>query len=455
MVGGGMAGLLAARVLADRYAEVTIVDRDDLPEAAVARRGVPQAHHAHALLARGEQVLEELFPGLTADLAAAGAVTGDVLADTRMYLSGHRLRPACSGLVAVSASRAVLESQVRVRVRALPSVRIQKRCDAVGLARAAAGRAVTGVRVLRRADHSAEEVLDADVVVDASGRTSRAPSWLQALGIRGSEEERLALDVAYATRRYRLGRDALGGDLAVLHGLTPDHPRGGVLAIIGDDEAMLTLAGVIGDRPPRDPGGFDAFAASLRFPDIHDAIRNAEPLDDPVTYRFPASVWRHYERVPDLPDGFGVMGDGTCSFNPVYGQGMTIAALQAVALRRHLERHRRLRARRFARELAKVVRPPWQMATGADLVFPGVGRPRTRTQRLLGGYVARIHATAARDPDVARAFVRVSGLVDGPQALLRPSTVWRVLRPGQPPTARPSQSQGPAAASTRSEGPSG
>jgi 2-polyprenyl-6-methoxyphenol hydroxylase-like FAD-dependent oxidoreductase len=428
VLGAGIAGLLAARVLADRYADVTVIDRDELPEGVEPRRGVPQARHAHALLARGQQLLEQLFPGFTDELAADGALIGDVLGETRMYLSGHRLRSASSGLVAVSASRALMEGHLRARVRELPNVHLLGRCDALGLTSTSDGRTVTGVRLLRRADHSAEEVLQAEVVIDTTGRTSRAPAWLRALGLDGPDEERLPIDVTYATRRYCLGADALGGDLAVLHGLTPDHPRGGVLALVGRGEAMLTLAGILGDRPPTDAEGFAAFAASLRFPDIQDTVRDAEPLDDPVPYRFPASVWLHYERLRQIPDGFAVMGDGMCSFNPIYGQGISIAALEAVALRRHLERHGRIRSRRFHRQLARLLRSPWQMATGADLSFPGLEEGPGRLQRVLGAYINRVHAAAAHDETVACSFVYVAGLVDPPQKLLRPLVVSRVLR---------------------------
>ena len=191
---------------------------------------------------------------------------------------------------------------------------------------------------------------------------------------------------------------------------------------------MLTLVGILGDRPPTDADGFAAFAASLRFPDIHETVRDAEPLDDPVPYRFPASVWRHYERLRQIPEGFAVMGDSMCSFNPIYGQGMSIAALEAVALRRHLERHGRVRSRRFHRQLARLLRPPWQMATGADLIYPGLEEGRSRPQRLLGAYINRLHAAAAHDKTVARSFVYVAGLVDPPQKLLRPLVVSRVFR---------------------------
>jgi 2-polyprenyl-6-methoxyphenol hydroxylase-like FAD-dependent oxidoreductase len=427
VLGAGVAGLLAARVLADFYGEVTLVDRDDLPTGTEPRRGVPQGRHAHALLARGQQLLEDFFPGLTAELVAGGARTGDVLGATRMYLSGHRLRSAPSGLVALSASRALLEGRLRARVRDIPGVRVLVRCDAVGLTSVEG--AVTGARLLRRADHSAEEVLDADVVIDATGRGSHAPTWLRAIGVEEPESDRIAIDVAYATRRYRLAADALRGDLAVVHGLTPSHPRGGVLALVEGDEAIVTLAGVLGDRPPTDADDFAGFARSLQFPDIHDALVDADPVDDPVPYRFPAAVWRRYERLRHVPDGFAVIGDSMCSFNPIYGQGMSIAALEAVALRDHLRRHGRLRPRRFHRRLAGVLRPAWQMATGADMALPSFDQQRTAGQRILGAYVTRLHARGARDAGVARSFVRVSGLVDPPRTLLRPSTAWRVLAP--------------------------
>ena len=173
VVGASMAGMLAAHVLADSYAQVTVIDRDDLPETAAHRHGVPHGRHLHALAARGQQALEELFPGLTAELVAGGAPAGDLLADARFYLSGHRLRQAHSGLVLLCASRPLLESHVRARLRARSNVRLLDRCDVAGLLTGLDGRRVTGVRVLRRADGSAEELLSADLVVDASGRGSR------------------------------------------------------------------------------------------------------------------------------------------------------------------------------------------------------------------------------------------------------------------------------------------
>lgn len=430
VLGASMAGLLAARVLADAYGQVTVIDRDELSETPMHRRGVPHGRHIHGLLARGQQALEELFPGLTAELVAHGVPTGDMLADTRLYLSGHRLRQAHTGLVVLCASRPVLEGHVRARVRALPNLTFLDRCDIVGLATTPDGRRVAGVRVLRRADGSAEQVLGADLVVDATGRGSRTPVWLEALGYSRPQEDQVRIGLGYATRTYRLASDALGGDLAVLQAATPQHPRTGALQMLEGDRWMLTLGGILGDHPPTDPDGFLDFARSLQFPDIYQTIRDAEPLDDPVPFRFPASVRHRYERLDRFPDGLLVMGDAVASFNPIYGQGMSVAALEALTLRRHLERGAAPQPRRFFRDLPRVVDVPWDIAAGGDLIFPGVKGRRTLKSRLVSAYIARLHAAAAHDASLASAFVRVAGLVAPPQTLLRPSIAGRVLRGG-------------------------
>jgi 2-polyprenyl-6-methoxyphenol hydroxylase-like FAD-dependent oxidoreductase len=436
VLGASMAGLLAARVLADTYGQVTVIDRDQLPETSMHRRGVPHGRHLHALAARGQQALEELFPGLTAELVAHGAPIGDLLANGRLYFSGHRLRQAHTGLVLLCASRPFLESHVRARVRALRNVAFLDRCDIGGLAATPDGRRVTGLRVLRPADGSAEELLGADLVVDASGRGSRTPVWLDALGYPRPAREQVRIGLGYTTRTYRLPPDALAGNLAILDAATPQHPRTGALLTLEGDRWMVTLAGILGDHPPTDPAGFLDFARSLRFPDIYETIRDAEPLDDPVPFRFPASVRHRYERLPRFPNGFLVLGDAVCSFNPIYGQGMSVAALEALTLRRHLQQGIEPQPHRFFQDVARVVDVPWDMSAGGDLVFPGVPGRRTLKLRLINTYLARLHAAAAHDADLASAFVRVVGLVAPPQTLLRPTIALRVLRSSQHPAAK-------------------
>jgi len=430
VVGGSIAGLLAARVLTEAYPEVTVVDRDDLVPGSVPRRGVPQARHIHALLAGGQQALEQLLPGLTAELAAHGAPVGDVLGDAQLVFGGHRLARANSGLVAVSASRPLLEDQVRARVRTLPGIAFAPASDAVGLRSSPQQRRITGIRLLRRADGSAAETLDADLVVDATGRGTRSPVWLEALGFDRPDEDRVRVDVAYATRRYRLAPDALDGGLAYLLGPTPQRPRGAALARLEGDVSMLTLFGYRGHHPPTDPTGFNAFLAALRCPDLHDAIHAGTPIDDPAPFRYPANIRRRWERVRRLPDGFVATGDAVCSFNPIYGQGMTVAALQAVALQRCLEHGDRRLTRRFIHTAAKIADHAWKMATGADLAVPNVDGPRTVPLQLVNAYTDRLLRVAATNPTVAVAFIRVAGMVDPLPTLARPTIALRVLRSG-------------------------
>jgi 2-polyprenyl-6-methoxyphenol hydroxylase-like FAD-dependent oxidoreductase len=461
VVGGGIAGLLAARVLAERHFDVRVLDRDDLEDrhGRGARRGVPQGRHIHALLPRGRQILEELFPGLTGQLVDAGAPSGDLLGGARLHLNGHRFARADADLTTVSVSRPCLEGILRVRVRELPNVTFAPACDVLGLATGPDRQRITGVRVLRRADGSAEEVLDSALVVDAMGRGSRTPSWLRQLSYRAPREERIVGDVGYATRHYRLAPDVLGGDWGTLQGPTANNPRGGALARIEGDRWVATLFGLVGEHPSTDPDGFEDFAASLTFPDLNQAIRSGEALDEPVGFRFPASVRRRYERLDRFPHGLLPIGDAVCALNPIYGQGMTVAALQALALREHLGRDGRSEPRRWLRDLARVIDAPWNMVLGGDLALPGVDGPRTARVRLLGAYVGRLHAAATHDARLAIAFTRVMALVDAPTALLRPRTTTRVLlgglraprRASRPePTAR---SASPSGADTHEEVP--
>jgi 2-polyprenyl-6-methoxyphenol hydroxylase-like FAD-dependent oxidoreductase len=434
VVGGGIAGLLAARVLSEHHRDVRILDRDDLgterePQGrSEPRRGVPQGRHIHALLPRGRKVLEELFPGLTEQLIDRGAPSGDLLGDGRLHLGGHRFARVDADLPTVSVSRPFLEDCVRGRVRSLPNVTFGPPTDVLGLVTTTDGQRVTGVRVLRRADGSAEELVDARVVIDAMGRGSRTPNWLTELGYGQPAEERIASDLGYATRHYHLDPEVLGGDWGTLQGPTATLSRGGALARIEGDRWIVTLFGLLGDHPPTDPDGFVEFARSLTFPDLGEALRSGRPLDDPVAYRFHASVRRRYEHLRRFPEGLLPIGDAVCSLNPIYGQGMTVAALQGLELRDHVRNEGAGHPRRWLRQLGRILDAPWDMVVGGDLAVPEVEGSRTAKVRLLGAYVARLHAVAAHDPRLAVAFARVMALVDPPTALLRPAIAARVLR---------------------------
>jgi 2-polyprenyl-6-methoxyphenol hydroxylase-like FAD-dependent oxidoreductase len=429
VLGASMAGLLAAKVLAEHYRHVTVVDRDTLePDANCPRRGVPQGAHVHALLGRGQQALEELLPGLTEELVSRGARMGDQLDDARLHFSGHRMARAHSGVPALCVSRPLLEEAVRARVAATPAVTLVARCELVALKTSVGRRRVTGVRVRR--EGGAEQVMAADLVVAATGRGSRVATWLTALGLPAPAEEHVKIGLGYATRVYRARPEALAGDLAVVCAPAPPRRRGGVLQALEGDRWMVTLMGVLGDHPPTDAAGFRDFAGSLPAPDIHDAIAVAEPMGDAVPFRFPASVRKRYEQLPRFPECLLVLGDAFCSLNPIYGQGITVAALEALALNDQLCRRHPPRPHAFHRRVAAIVEVPWEMAVAGDMAFPGAEGRRTPKTRILNAYIGRLHATAATNADVATAFFRVAGLLDPPSALLAPRIVLPVLRHG-------------------------
>jgi pimeloyl-ACP methyl ester carboxylesterase len=285
---------------------------------------------------------------------------------------------------------------------------------------------VTGVTVQGRADHTSEETLAADLVVAATGRSARVPAWLADLGYGRPREDTLKVDLGYASRNYRLVPGALT-DKLILRGTSPMAARGIALFAQENDLWLLTLAGYGGHRPPPDEQGFTAFLEAVAPAHVLAALRAGEPVDEIVTYRFPANLRRRYERMRRFPERLIVIGDAICSFNPLYGQGMTVAALEAAALRSCLRRGTRGLRRRYFRATKGVVDHAWQMAIGGDLALPQVEGERSWSWRLTNAYTERVIEAAAVDGEVTAAFARVAGMIRPPSSLFRPDTVRRVL----------------------------
>lgn len=441
VIGGSMAGMLAARALCDHFERVTIIERDRLPAEPGPRKGAPQARHLHALLNRGLRILNSFFPKLQDELTARGALVIDMANDmTWLTPAGWGVNFE-SGIAIMGCSRDLLEWCVRQQLSGLPQVRFVDGCDVRGLV--ASGDVIRGVRIQRRDDAAmAEQTIEAELIVDGSGRGSRAPLWLRELGYETPEEIVINASLGYTSRVFRRpGKLADGHYGAYVQPAPPFDNRGGVLFPVEGDRWILTLAGYGGDYAPTDEAGFMNFARSLRVPVIYDAVKDSKPLSEIYSYRATENRLRRYEKLSRMPDGFVVAGDAACAFNPVYAQGMTAAALSALTLSECLVKQRKLSrsgslsgfSLRFQKKLAKVNSAPWMLATSEDFRVYGVtGGAPDRITRFMQRYVDQVVALSTESAAARRRLLQVFNLLSGPQALFHPRIVFgsalRVVR---------------------------
>ncbi len=432
VLGASMGGLLAARVLAEFFATVTVVDRDVLPAGPATRRGVPQGRHVHVLLARGAQILEELFPGFLRELAADGAPVWDdgELAKLHLSFGGHemlrsgRLAGEPQALAVHMPSRPLLERQVRRRLQAMSNVTILDGHDVAELTSTADRHRVTGVQVVDR-DGGAQRELAADVVMDARGRGSPTPVCLDRLGYGRPVEDHIVMHTTYVSQLLRIPPGTLT-EMLVDIGPAPGRPTGMFLAGYENHTWMFTVFGMVGHEPPRDLAGMLSFAQQYCPAHLIAAVQAAKPIGAVAQHRMPSSQWRRYDKLRRLPDGLLVCGDAICSFNPIYGHGMTVAALHAAALRHCLRSGGTDLPRRYFRASAKPIGVAWQMVAGSDLTVAGVAGRRSRSMRVTTRLVDWALTACESDPVVAAGFFKVNGLIDAPIRLLHPAFVYRV-----------------------------
>lgn len=431
-----MAGLLTARVLSDHFAEVTVLERDVLPDRPASRRGVGQDRHAHGLLASGHAVIDRLFPGITAELVAEGAETGDIARDFHWYqYGGWKLQEpiGCEGVVT---SRPILEHAVRTRVKAVANIRFVENVDIEAPVFDSATSRVTGVTYTERGTATQRQA-EADLVVDCTGRGSQSGKWLEAWGYVRPTETKVTIDIGYSSMVVSRRPGDLRAPLGVAIAMEPPHgTRGSAVCLAHSGEWVVTLAGALGDYPPNDREGFLEFARSLPDPCVYDLVRNAETTSEVVQARYPANLRRHYEGLKQFPGGYLVLGDAICSFNPVFGQGMSVSAMEAMALDACLRDNDEQLARAFFKRAKRIVDVPWTIATGEDMRFPQVEGKRQPGAGLVNAYMDRVHRAAMTDPVVCRRFFDVLNLMRSPMSVFAPHVAWRVMRSGGKKAAR-------------------
>lgn len=429
VLGGSLSGLLTARVLSNHFANVTIVEKDTVHHEPECRKGQLQTQHLHGLLPSGLDILCNYFPGLLKEIVDCGAKVVDFAESMNWYSHGGYKKTFVLGIDGVSISRPLLEHLVRERVLALFNIRLLHNTTVKQLKASADQQKTTGVVT---EDKSTGQIttLDTDLLVDAMGRGSHTPQWLKEMGYEEIQVSEVKINVGYTTRLYKRDPDDARGKKWMIS--TPDAPResrfGGVLPI-EENRWIVTVGGWHGDHAPCEERGYLEFVKSLPNANLYDIVSKSEPISKFMTYKFPHSDRRHYEKLHRFPLGYLVLGDAISSFNPIYGQGMTSACLQAVELDKMMMENipEEKMAQTYFKRTAKVIDAIWQIATGEDFRFPQTSGKRPVGINLLNKYLAHVQQAMIRDEVVCGAFLKVMGLLEPPTTLFHPRILWRVL----------------------------
>ena len=424
VVGAGIGGLSCAAALSPGFSEVWLVERDDLPARPVARRGVPQSSQAHLLLSGGYRALSDLFPGLAGDLMRAGGTPIDYLNDYRLEMVERPSRQAPSSIVSFAISRVLLENTLRDRVRAIPNVRL---LDGQTVRQVMVDRdsnAVVGVR-LAAAERGTTE-LTADLVVDASGRGTLLKSAFEGLDLPLPPRSEIEFGVSYATGRYRNVATPGTSRAVVTYPFEDGDPYGGILLPIEEDTYTATVVCGSGLKAPRDPGSFAAGMAKIRTTTIATALARAEPIGPIETFSFPRATWLHLEEATRLPGGFVAIGDSYCRFNPIYGQGMSIAAIGATTLRSLIKAGTPIEHlfEGYLRKMSPLIRHVWDAAVASAQSGTAPNEQGRRRRE----YQLAVLRAASRDAAVAEVVLGVAHLLRPSQDLQAPEIASRVQR---------------------------
>lgn len=426
ILGASMSGLFAARVLADAYETVTIIEKDELPDTPDSRDGVPQGNHPHLLLKAGQQTIEDFFPGFCEKLLTAGGLLIDWTSDLYYYDEGGYIAGGPTRIPMYAASRPLFEIIVRRQVAQINEVEFRENCQFRSYLTNSDETAVTGIEMWDEAGST--ERLTADLVVDATGRTSRTPAWLDTIGYQSPPVDEVEINVTYGTVQLSRPDD----DRRMLF-IPPSGSRtkGGGAFPIENNRWLVTLVGIHDDQPPSDPDSYIEYARDLPGPNLGQLLASHEWVNETIKqYPFASSIWRHYESLDRFPDNLLVIGDAVASFNPIYGQGMSVTAMEALQLHHLLaDTPPSALALRFFDQNARLVRIAWRLSVGADFQFEQTQGPKPFGTDLFNWYVSRLIRSAHTDGVLANRFARVVMMDSSPTALIHPDTLYRVITP--------------------------
>lgn len=417
VMGGSIAGLCAAAALARSFDRVTVLERDEDPAGSTVRRGAPQASQPHLLLRRGRKVIESLLPGLGAALAAEGVEQHDIGTDWKWFQHGIWKVSFCADMPIWYQSRPLLEAQMRRRVAAIANVELR-----FGVAIECPIHREGAVRGVMLRDGVE---LAADLVVDCTGRGTRTPTWLASWGYGEVEEEKVDVGLAYVSGEFEAASGKVPAPGIAIYQVPPHLKRGGFAVQIERGRWQVTMFGYHGDHAPTDHEGFVAWATTLAQPTIHDALQGAKPTTALRRFTFPHQVRRRYEQLAKLPQGYVILGDAMCSFDPTFGQGMSVAALQAEQLGKLIARGKS--TAKIQAALARLAAVPWMMTSSEAHRWAETKGPEPVGASLMRRYNARIYELAGKYRDVYRVFLEVIQFEASPMALFSPQMLRRVI----------------------------
>ena len=425
VMGGSVAGLLAARALADHFETVTVLEKDSRPADGASRAGVPQGRHTHILLPAGARVLDRFFPGRVAELLRDGARRFDY-GLSRFYVGGAWLPRVPTTLESFAQTRPFLEQHLRRWVSELPNVCIVYETNVFAPVLEPEKARVLGLEIAEAG--GTRKQLRAELIVDATGRHSRLPGWLAENGFGEVPETKIGIDLAYSTGRFQLSADALPDHpMLYIVGPPPEKTRVGVVFQVEDGIAFGGLAGYHGDYPPTELDAFLEYAKSLSQPDVFNVLSRAKLCGPISQFRIPTAVRRHYGKMRRFPAGVLPIGDSICALDPAFGQGMTVAALEAEILSRCLRRGLQDEAlrRAYLRAVDTCVDAPWTVCCAENFKYPQTTGPRPLSFRATRRYMDLL--TSSGDPVALTQLYRVLTLTAPPRVLLRPDVPLRAL----------------------------
>lgn len=429
VIGGSIAGKLAAKALSNAFKEVIIIEAGERWNGKSSRKRVPQSNHPHVLLKGGEKAIEELFPNITNELIEAGSVVHNFTRDLKWHQFGLWKQPFTGEVHMIQQSRFLLEWHIQKRIDQVSNITIKYETVIEGLLIDGKCNKVCGVKA-KCLETGTQEEIQADIVVDASGFGSKSIAWLREYNIE-VQEEKARIDLFYTTRMFKLKEnEKLDYCNTLMSPSFPDNPYGVLIQTIEDNRYFVTFSGYANEKAPQTDGEFYNFAENLSISNVTDFLNKAEAISHIKTYKIPYQVRRRFDLVDNLPERLLIVGDAHCRFDPVFGQGVSVAAMEAHQLQVLLQRKQKLDkafTQQFYKETAHIIQTPWEMTTTEISRHPQLKRELTIKQKFQLWYTKQIYQLSAIDSDVYIRLVRVMNLIRSPLHLFHPKVLFAVL----------------------------